>query len=100
MKLSDYVVHFLADLGLKKVFVTTGGYAVNLIDSLHKEPRSDFSVTVEIFRKYFIACLTSLFIIKRMTLRTLSLISALTNPTIPKSMKTSLSSFVTIRLAG
>src|SRR3989344_3421342 len=39
MKLSDYVVHFLADLGLKKVFVTTGGYAVNLIDSLHKEPR-------------------------------------------------------------
>src|SRR3989344_3590281 len=39
MKLSDYVVHFLADLGLKEVFVVTGGYAVNIIDSLHHEPR-------------------------------------------------------------
>ncbi len=39
MKLSDYVIHFLADLGLKEVFVLTGGYAVNLIDSFHKEPR-------------------------------------------------------------
>ncbi|MBI2670077.1 MAG: thiamine pyrophosphate-binding protein [Candidatus Yanofskybacteria bacterium] len=39
MKLSDYVIHFLADLGLKHVFVVTGGYAVNLIDSLHHEPR-------------------------------------------------------------
>ncbi|MBI2062863.1 MAG: thiamine pyrophosphate-binding protein [Candidatus Yanofskybacteria bacterium] len=39
MKLSDYVIHFLADLGLKHVFVLTGGYAVNLIDSFHKEPR-------------------------------------------------------------
>lgn len=39
MKLSDYVVHFLADLGLKEVFVVTGGYAVNIIDSFHHEPR-------------------------------------------------------------
>lgn len=39
MKLSDYVIHYLADLGIKHVFVVTGGYAVNLIDSLHKEPR-------------------------------------------------------------
>lgn len=39
MKLSDFVIHYLADLGLKHVFVVTGGYAVNLIDSLHHEPR-------------------------------------------------------------
>lgn len=39
MKLSDYVIHHLADLGIKHVFVITGGYAVNLIDSLHQEPR-------------------------------------------------------------
>lgn len=39
MKLSDYVVHYLADLGIKHVFVVTGGYAVNLIDSFHHEPR-------------------------------------------------------------
>src|SRR3989344_4820197 len=39
MKLSDYVIHYLADLGIKHVFVVTGGYAVNLIDSLHQEPR-------------------------------------------------------------
>lgn len=39
MKLSDFVIHYLADLGIKHVFVLTGGYAVNLIDSLHHEPR-------------------------------------------------------------
>src|SRR3990167_6880347 len=39
MKLSDFVIHYLADLGIKHVFVLTGGYAVNLIDSFHKEPR-------------------------------------------------------------
>ena len=39
MKLSDYVIHYLADLGIRHVFVVTGGYAVNLIDSLHHEPR-------------------------------------------------------------
>jgi acetolactate synthase-1/2/3 large subunit len=39
MKLSDYVVHFLADIGLKEVFVLTGGYAVNLIDSFRTESR-------------------------------------------------------------
>ena len=39
MKLSDYVIHYLADSGIRHVFVVTGGYAVNLIDSLHNEPR-------------------------------------------------------------
>ena len=39
MKLSDFVIHYLADLGIRHVFVVTGGYAVNLIDSLHHEPR-------------------------------------------------------------
>jgi acetolactate synthase-1/2/3 large subunit len=38
MKLSDYVIHYLAELGIKHVFVVTGGYAVNLIDSFHNEP--------------------------------------------------------------
>ncbi|MBX4189863.1 thiamine pyrophosphate-binding protein [Candidatus Parcubacteria bacterium] len=39
MKLSDFVIHYLADLGIKHVFVVTGGYAVNLIDSFFEEPR-------------------------------------------------------------
>ena len=39
MKLSDYVIHYLAELGIRHVFVVTGGYAVNLIDSFHNEPR-------------------------------------------------------------
>ena len=34
MKLSDYVVGFVADLGVKHVFVVTGGGAMHLNDSI------------------------------------------------------------------
>ena len=39
MKLSDYVVKFVADLGVKDVFLVTGGGAMHLNHSLSAEPR-------------------------------------------------------------
>ncbi|HEY1580732.1 MAG TPA: thiamine pyrophosphate-binding protein [Terracidiphilus sp.] len=39
MKLSDYVVRFIADQGVKHVFVVTGGGAMHLNQSLGAEPR-------------------------------------------------------------
>ena len=42
MKLSDYVASFLAGLGIKHVFVVTGGAAAHLIDSVAKYPGIDY----------------------------------------------------------
>ena len=39
MKLSDYVVSFVADLGIKDLFLVTGGGAMHLNASLGAEPR-------------------------------------------------------------
>ena len=39
MKLSDYVVQFVADLGITNVFLVTGGGAMHLNQSLGAEPR-------------------------------------------------------------
>ncbi|HMG84850.1 MAG TPA: thiamine pyrophosphate-binding protein [Terracidiphilus sp.] len=39
MKLSDYVVRFIADQGVKHVFLVTGGGAMHLNQSLGAEPR-------------------------------------------------------------
>ena len=39
MKLSDYVVHFIADQGVKHVFLVTGGGAMHLNNSLADEKR-------------------------------------------------------------
>jgi acetolactate synthase-1/2/3 large subunit len=38
MKVSDYVVRFVAELGVKHVFLVTGGGAMHLNDSLSREP--------------------------------------------------------------
>jgi acetolactate synthase-1/2/3 large subunit len=42
MKLSDYVVRFVADLGVKHIFVVTGGGAMHLNDSLARCERLEF----------------------------------------------------------
>lgn len=42
MKLSDYVVKFLADLGIGHVFVVQGGAVAHLIDSTAKNPDIDY----------------------------------------------------------
>jgi acetolactate synthase-1/2/3 large subunit len=42
MKLSDYVMRFVADLGVKHVFVVTGGGAMHLNDSLARCQRLEF----------------------------------------------------------
>lgn len=42
MKLSDYVMRFVADLGVKHVFVLTGGGAMHLNDSLARCERLEF----------------------------------------------------------
>jgi acetolactate synthase I/II/III large subunit len=42
MKLSDYVVRFVADLGVKHVFIVTGGGAMHLNDSLARCERLEF----------------------------------------------------------
>lgn len=42
MKLSDYVVHFIADLGVKHVFLVTGGGAMHLNDSLARCTEIEF----------------------------------------------------------
>jgi acetolactate synthase I/II/III large subunit len=39
MKLSDYVLKFVGDLGVKKIFLVTGGGAMHLNQSLASEPR-------------------------------------------------------------
>lgn len=39
MKLADYVLSRLADLGLEQVFLVTGGGAMHLDDAIRKEPR-------------------------------------------------------------
>jgi acetolactate synthase-1/2/3 large subunit len=43
MKLSDYVVRFVADLGVKHVFLVTGGGALHLNDSLARCPDIQFT---------------------------------------------------------
>ena len=42
MKLSDYVIEFLATKGIKHAFVVTGGAAVHLIDSIAKNPKMEY----------------------------------------------------------
>ncbi len=42
MKLSDYVVRFIADLGVKHVFLVPGGGAMHLNDSLARCPEIEF----------------------------------------------------------
>ena len=39
MKLSDYVIQFVADLGVRHVFLVAGGGAMHLNQSLASEPR-------------------------------------------------------------
>ena len=39
IKLSDYVVRSIADMGVTDVFMVTGGGAMHLDDSVGKEPR-------------------------------------------------------------
>jgi acetolactate synthase-1/2/3 large subunit len=39
LKLSDYVLHFVAELGIKHVFLVTGGGAMHLNESLGRETR-------------------------------------------------------------
>ena len=34
MKLSDYIIHFLADRGVKKIFLVTGGACAHIVDSI------------------------------------------------------------------
>ncbi|HEY4484387.1 MAG TPA: thiamine pyrophosphate-binding protein [Candidatus Paceibacterota bacterium] len=38
MKLSDYLVQYLVDRGIKKVFLLTGGACAHIVDSLGKNP--------------------------------------------------------------
>ena len=45
MKLSDYVASFLAEQGVRHVFLITGGAAVHLVDSIGKNPDIDFICT-------------------------------------------------------
>ena len=42
MKLSDYVVRFIADLGVKHVFLVPGGGAMHLNDSLARCAEIEF----------------------------------------------------------
>lgn len=42
MKLSDYIVQFLVDQGIKHAFVITGGASVHMIDSLAKNSEIDY----------------------------------------------------------
>jgi acetolactate synthase-1/2/3 large subunit len=42
MKLSDYVVRFIADQGVKHIFLLTGGGAMHLNDSVGREPRLQY----------------------------------------------------------
>src|SRR6202162_6497407 len=42
MKLSDYIVGHLADWGVRRIFLVTGGGAMHLNDSIGKEPRIQY----------------------------------------------------------
>ncbi|MFH0820043.1 MAG: thiamine pyrophosphate-binding protein [bacterium] len=42
MKLADYVINYLADLGVRHVFLITGGAVMNLVDSFRKNDRIDY----------------------------------------------------------
>jgi len=42
VKLSDFVIDFLANKGIKHAFVVTGGAAVHLIDSIAKNPKMKY----------------------------------------------------------
>jgi acetolactate synthase-1/2/3 large subunit len=46
VKLSDYVVEFIADLGVRHVFMLTGGGAMHLNDSVGRCKRIDFVCTL------------------------------------------------------
>ena len=38
MKLSDYVAHFLVSIGVRDLFLISGGGMMHLLDSVGKEP--------------------------------------------------------------
>jgi len=42
VKLSDFVIAFLANKGIKHAFVVTGGASVHLIDSIAKNPKMEY----------------------------------------------------------
>jgi len=42
VKLSDFVINFLANKGIKHAFVVTGGASVHLIDSIAKNPKMEY----------------------------------------------------------
>lgn len=42
MKLSDFVIAFLVNKGIKHAFVVTGGASVHLIDSIAKNPKMEY----------------------------------------------------------
>ena len=42
MRLSDYVIRFIADLGVKHVFLVPGGGAMHLNDALSRCPAIEF----------------------------------------------------------
>lgn len=42
MKLSDFVIEFLANKGIRHAFVITGGASVHLIDSIAKNPKMQY----------------------------------------------------------
>jgi len=42
MKLTDYIVQFIADLGVTHVFLVSGGAAIHLVDSISKNPAIDY----------------------------------------------------------
>jgi len=42
MKLSDYVAQFLADEGVRYVFMISGGAAIHLVDSIARNPNIDY----------------------------------------------------------
>jgi acetolactate synthase-1/2/3 large subunit len=46
MKLSDYVMQFVADLGVKQVFMLPGGGCMHLVESLGSQPRLEFICTL------------------------------------------------------
>ena len=46
MKLSDYVARFLADIGIRHVFVVTGGAVAHLIDSVASQPGIEYVPTL------------------------------------------------------
>lgn len=45
MKLTDYLAQYLVDLGVKKVFLITGGACAHIVDSIGKNPNISYIVT-------------------------------------------------------